>query len=75
MPVDKLLHLLAGSTLAALVYPFGILWACLAVLVAAVGKEAYDSTGRGNVELMDAVATLAGGAALLGWYAILKGIL
>lgn len=68
MSTDKLLHLLAGSTIAALAYPFGILWACLAVSVAAIGKEAYDSTGRGNVELLDAVATLAGGGVVLGWY-------
>jgi hypothetical protein len=46
MPTDKLLHLLAGIAIAAVVYPFGILWACLAVFVAAIGKEAYDSTGR-----------------------------
>jgi hypothetical protein len=49
MPTDKLLHFLAGCTIAALGYPFGIFWACLAVFAAAVGKEAYDSTGRGNV--------------------------
>ena len=70
MPTDKILHLLAGSTIAALVYPFGILWAIAAVSIAAVGKEIYDSTGRGNVELMDAVATLAGGVVLLGWYSV-----
>lgn len=75
MPTDKLVHLLAGSTIAALVYPFGILWACLAVSIAAIGKEAYDTTGRGNVELLDAVATLGGGAALLGWYLTLEGVL
>lgn len=70
MPSDKLLHLLAGSTIAALVYPFGILWACLAVFIAAIGKEAYDSTGRGHVELLDAAATVAGGALLVWWYAV-----
>lgn len=70
MPTDKLLHLLVGSAIAALVYPFGILWAIAAVSVAAVGKEIYDSTGRGNVELLDAMATLAGGAVLLGWYSV-----
>jgi hypothetical protein len=71
MPTDKLLHLLAGIAIAALAYPFGILWACLAVLVAAVGKEIYDSTGRGHVELLDALATVAGGALLLGWYTLI----
>lgn len=28
MPTDKLLHLFAGIAIAAVVYPFGILWAC-----------------------------------------------
>ena len=70
IPTDKLLHLLVGIAIAAILYPFGILWACLAVFIAAIGKEAYDATGRGNVELLDAVATLAGGAALLGWYKV-----
>lgn len=67
---DKLIHLLAGIAIAAVVYPFGILWAIAAVFLAAVGKEAYDSTGRGHVELLDAVATLAGGAVLLSWYSV-----
>lgn len=70
MPTDKLLHLLAGSTIAALVYPFGFIAVCVAVFGAAVGKEAYDSTGRGHVELLDALATVAGGAVLLGWYSV-----
>lgn len=70
MPTDKLLHLLAGIAIAAVAHPFGILWAGLAVFVAAIGKEAYDSTGRGYVEVLDAVATLAGGAVLLGWYSV-----
>lgn len=69
-PADKLPCPLAGSDSAALVYPFGILWACLAVCLAAIGKEAYDSTGRGNVEVLDAVATVAGGAVMVGWYAV-----
>jgi hypothetical protein len=74
MPTDKLLHLLAGTTIAAALYPFGTLWACLAVCLAAVGKEAYDSTGRGRVEFMDALTTVAGGALLLGWYTLLLRI-
>jgi hypothetical protein len=72
MPTDKLLHLLAGSTIAAVAYPFGIFWASLAVFIAAIGKEAWDSTGRGHVELLDALATVAGGALLLGWYLLLN---
>jgi hypothetical protein len=49
-----------------------ILWVCIAVCLAAVGKEAYDSTGRGNVELLDALATVAGGGLLVGWYLLLN---
>lgn len=70
MPTDKLIHFLAGSTIAALAYPFGLLWSIAAVLIAAFGKEAYDSTGRGHVEFFDAAATVAGGAVLLGWYGV-----
>lgn len=70
MPTDKLLHLLSGIAVAALVYPFGILWACLAVCAAAVGKELRDARGFGTPEVLDAVATLAGGALLVGWYAV-----
>lgn len=62
MPTDKILHLLAGIAIATLVYPFGILWAIAAVFIAAIGKETYDSTGRGHVELLNAVATVAGWA-------------
>jgi hypothetical protein len=66
LTTDKLLHLLVGIVIAAVVYPFGVFWACLAVLVAAVGKEIHDATGRGHVELLDALATVAGGVLLLG---------
>jgi len=70
MPTDKLLHLLVGIAIAAALYPFGLIPAMLAVTIAAVGKELYDSTGSGHVEVLDAVATLAGGAVLLGWYSV-----
>lgn len=74
MPPDKFPHLLAGIATAAVVYPFGILWACLAVCLAAIGKEAYASTGRGRVEFMDAFTTVVGGVLLLGWYTLLLRI-
>lgn len=73
MLTDKLLHFLAGITVAAVVYPFGILWACLAVFITAIGKEAYDATGRGNVEVLDSLATVVGGVILIGWYELLIG--
>ena len=71
IPADKLLHILAGIAIAAAVAPFGAVPAFCAVLVAAIGKELYDRTGRGTPELLDAVATVAGGAALLAWYCAL----
>ena len=68
MPTDKLLHLLVGIAIAAILYPFGLTLATVAVVVAAIGKELWDKTGRGTSEVLNAVATIAGGAALLGWY-------
>lgn len=75
MADDKKKHLLAGLLIAALVFAV-----CLAVgmhatgelafaaaLIAGVVKEAYDATGRGRVEFMDALATAAGGLPFLAW--------
>ena len=72
MPTDKLLHILAGIAIAATVAPFGAVPAFLAVLIAAIGKELYDSTGRGTPELLDAVTTIAGGLSLLAWHSIIE---
>ena len=36
MSNDKLLNLMAGIAIAAVAYPFGILWVCIAVCLAAV---------------------------------------
>ena len=66
IPVDKLLHLLAGCTIAAAVHPFGILPALIAAGVVAVGKEVYDHFANGTVDIYDAAATAWGGAAMLG---------
>jgi hypothetical protein len=74
MPTDKLLHFLAGIAMAAILYPFGILPAMLAVTIAAIGKELRDMRGHGTPEVLDALATVAGGAALLGWFEIANGI-
>jgi hypothetical protein len=71
MPIDKLLHLLVGIAIAAILYPFGLIPAVVAVVVAASGKELWDKAGRGASALLDAVATIAGGAALLGWYSFI----
>ena len=64
---DKLYHLAAGAVIALAV---GLLLTPLlglgAALVAGVAKEAYDATGRGTVEALDAVATVVGGAVIYG---------
>jgi nucleoside permease NupC len=70
MPTDKLLHLLVGIAIAAILYPFGVLPAVLAVCIAAIGKELQDMRGHGTPEVLDAAATIAGGGLLLGWYSV-----
>ena len=34
---------------------------------AAIGKELWDAQGHGTPDHIDAMATVAGGAAMLGW--------
>jgi hypothetical protein len=45
MPTDKLLHTLVGIAISAVLYPFGILPAMLAVCIAAIAKELRDMRG------------------------------
>ena len=73
IPIDKQLHLLAGGALAAALHPFGILHAVIAVAVIGIGKEVYDHFGRGTPDVMDAAATVWGGAVMLGWIEIARG--
>jgi hypothetical protein len=63
---DKVKHLIAGGLTALFFLPFGLGVSAVAVLVVAVGKEIYDLTGRGTPEWLDLVATLAGGAIVIG---------
>lgn len=62
---DKLLHFLAGSTIAAALLPFGAPFAAAAVLVAGIGRELV----RPPFDVRDLAATIAGGALMLGWLA------
>jgi hypothetical protein len=75
MAEDKKKHLVVGLMIAAAVFV-----ACLflgipapgelafaAAALAGIAKEAYDATGRGKVEVMDALATAAGGVPFLIW--------
>lgn len=65
--IDKITHALAGAAIAAALLPFGVIPAMLAVIVAAVGKESWDAQGHGTPDRIDALATVAGGAIMLGW--------
>lgn len=67
MQLDKITHTLAGAAIAAALLPFGVIPALLAVLVAAVGKELWDAQGHGTPDHIDALVTILGGAAMLGW--------
>lgn len=67
MTQDKLLHLLAGSTIAAFLSPFGPALAAAAVLVAGIGRELV----RPPFDVRDLMATIAGGAVLLFWLEML----
>lgn len=62
IPRDKQLHFGAGVVIGLLAGFFGW-WAMGLVVIAAVGKEARDKiSGKGTPEILDAVATLLGGA-------------
>ena len=72
IPKDKLLHFVAGSICSAFVYviTLNLALAIGASALLGIAKEVYDSRGHGTVEVLDAVATIAGG--ILG--ALLMGV-
>lgn len=74
MQLDKILHAVAGYAVYLTVFPFGMEWAALATLVAAVGKEVYDKYFGGTVDHYDAVATVAGGGVALVVSKVLENI-
>lgn len=67
IPIDKITHALAGAAIAAALMPWGVIPAVLAVVVAGVGKEVWDAQGHGTPDRIDALVTVIGGAAMLGW--------
>lgn len=69
---DKIAHALLGCSAAALASPFGLGAMVVAPIVVGALKEAYDATGRGNVEWLDFVYTVSGGAVFVGWILLLK---
>ena len=64
---DKIAHFLAGAAIAGLAVAYGASPAVgfQVAILAAVLKEAYDLTGRGTPEVLDALATIIGGALVL----------
>lgn len=65
---DKALHFAAGLLIVVILMMTGVpaLYAGIACLIAAAGKEAFDEYTYGGASLWDFVATVAGGALVLG---------
>ena len=75
LQLDKIIHTLAGAAIAAAMLPWGVIPALLAVVVAAVGKEVVDRFTRGHPDHIDALVTVAGGAAMLGWLLLIAPLI
>ena len=75
MQIDKITHTLAGAAIAAALMPFGVIPAVLAVVVAGAGKEVWDAQGHGTPDHIDALATVAGGCAMLGWLLLIAPLI
>lgn len=54
---------------------FGLLAAVVVLLVVGIGKEVYDHFNHGTVDVYDFMATVWGGAAMLGWIEIARAFL
>ena len=66
LPLDKQAHFWAGAAIAASVTLYtNPLIGLAACIVAGVGKELRDATGRGTPDIWDAVATVAGAVVIL----------
>ena len=65
---DKVYHFLVGQAIAVLFLPITWWMSIIAVVLAGVGKEVWDSKGNGNVELWDATMTVLGGLFVVGLY-------
>ena len=66
IPADKANHLAYGATLACIGAFHSVLAGAVACAVFGIGKEIYDRVSkRGTPDVLDAVATLVGGALVL----------
>lgn len=64
-------HLRPGARM----LPLGVIPALLAVVIAAVGKEVWDTQGHGTPDRIDALVTVAGGCAMLGWLLLIAPLI
>ena len=62
LPADKAGHLIAGLVVFCVFGLFSPIHGLAAAIFVGALKEAWDSTGRGNVEVFDFLATAGGGA-------------
>jgi hypothetical protein len=69
---DKQLHFAAGAVLAVSIFWTGPVLSLLLVALAGAAKEAWDATGRGQVEFADFVWTVAGWVPVAGVYHVLS---
>ena len=65
---DKVNHFIAGQAVALVLLFIGWEISLMVVVLIAVSKEAWDSQGNGSVEILDALATIAGGVLIVGLY-------
>lgn len=75
IPADKANHLAYGAALASLGGLHSLALGALLCAAFAIGKEVYDQARKtGSPEVLDAVATLAGGVLVLLPLAVASGV-
>lgn len=66
LPQDKANHFAYGAVLAAIGCLFSPLAGAALCVAFAVAKEVYDrASGKGNPEILDAIATIVGGVVVI----------
>lgn len=65
---DKINHFIVGQAIALVLLLIGWEISLMVVVLVAISKEAWDSQGNGNVEVLDALATILGGVVIVGLY-------
>lgn len=67
LPLDKIVHLLIGAVILAMLAPWGVTQALLITFLIANAKEALDSFVHGTFDFKDMIITVVGGAAMAAW--------